>query len=90
MTYKRVGGPDALTFVPDLAEDIPDSPDGGLTWTFRLRPGLRYSDGRPVRAGDAVRSFERGVIAGSVTQAGMFGNPRSSGRPRGAKPPCDL
>ena len=51
VTYKRVGGPDALTFVPDLAEDIPDSPDGGLTWTFRLRAGLRYSDGRPVRAG---------------------------------------
>jgi peptide/nickel transport system substrate-binding protein len=91
VTYKRVGGPDALTFVPDLAEYIPDSPDGGLTWTFRLRAGLRYSDGRTVRAGDALGSFERGVIAGSVTQAGMFGNTEIVGSSVcGARPPCDL
>ncbi len=91
VTYKRVGGPDGLTFVADLAEDIPDSADGGLTWTFRLRPGLRYSDGRAVQAGDALGSFERGVIAGAVTQAGMFGNTEIVGSSAcGAKPPCDL
>src|SRR5438477_5376410 len=31
----------------------------GLTWTFRLRPGLKFHDGEPVRAADAVASINR-------------------------------
>src|SRR5215468_7579023 len=31
----------------------------GLTWTFRLRSGLRFHDGEPVRAIDAVASINR-------------------------------
>src|SRR6266853_176078 len=30
-----------------------------LTWTFRLRPGLKFHDGEPVRAKDAVASINR-------------------------------
>ncbi len=33
--------------------------DGGLTWTITLRPGLRFHDGEPVRAADAVASIRR-------------------------------
>ena len=45
--------------IPDLALAIPDARDRGLTYTFRLRPGLRYWNGAPVRASDFVRGFER-------------------------------
>jgi peptide/nickel transport system substrate-binding protein len=31
----------------------------GLTWTFRLRPDLKFHDGEPVLARDAVASVER-------------------------------
>src|ERR1700736_2033057 len=31
----------------------------GLTWTFRLRPGLKFHDGEPVLAQDAVASVAR-------------------------------
>jgi peptide/nickel transport system substrate-binding protein len=38
------------------AEEV--SPDG-LTWMFRLRPGLKFHDGEPVRASDVVASLNR-------------------------------
>src|SRR3974377_1242519 len=38
------------------AEEV--SPDG-LTWTFRLRPGLKFHNGEPVLAKDAVASINR-------------------------------
>ena len=31
----------------------------GLTWTFRLRPGLKFHDGEPVLANDVVASINR-------------------------------
>jgi peptide/nickel transport system substrate-binding protein len=33
--------------------------DDGMTWTFRLREGMRFHDGSPVRAADAVASIRR-------------------------------
>ena len=31
----------------------------GLTWTFKIRSGEKYSDGNPVVAGDFVRAYKR-------------------------------
>jgi YVTN family beta-propeller protein len=45
--------------VPDLATTVPVPTDGGLTYAFRLRPGLRYSTGVPVRPSDLRRQLER-------------------------------
>src|SRR5207244_9714893 len=33
--------------------------DDGLSWTFRLRPGLKFHDGEPVLAQDVVASLNR-------------------------------
>jgi oligopeptide transport system substrate-binding protein len=44
--------------VPGVAERWDISPDG-LTYTFHLRPDARWSDGRPVTAGDFYQSFHR-------------------------------
>jgi YVTN family beta-propeller protein len=59
VTFEHVSGPDGLHLVPDLAAALPAPADAGRTYTFRLRPGIRYSDGRPVRARDFRRAFER-------------------------------
>ncbi|MEA2168119.1 MAG: hypothetical protein QOF76_1419, partial [Solirubrobacteraceae bacterium] len=62
--FRHEGGAAGGTVVADLAESLPAPTDGGLTYTFRLRRGLVYSTGQPVRAGDirfgitrAMRNF---------------------------------
>ena len=57
--FKRVGGSEGLTLVPDLAVAIPTPTDGGRSYSFKLRDGITYSDGTPLRALDVRRSFER-------------------------------
>jgi YVTN family beta-propeller protein len=57
--YRRVGGIAGTQLLPDLAAALPLVSDGGLTYTFRLRPGLVYSDGSPIRAADFRAAFER-------------------------------
>jgi ABC-type transport system substrate-binding protein len=49
----------AAQLVPDLATAVPLPTDGGRTYAFRLRPGIRYSTGVPVKASDLRRGLER-------------------------------
>lgn len=44
--------------VPQLAESWTESPDG-KTWTYKLRSGVKWSDGQPLTARDVVYTFER-------------------------------
>ena len=57
--FKRVGGSDGAQLVPDLAVSLPAPSNGGRSYTFRLRRGIRYSDGAPVRPEDFRRAIER-------------------------------
>jgi YVTN family beta-propeller protein len=57
--FKRVGGSDGDTVVPDLAMNLPQPSADGKTWTFRLRQGIRFSNGHELRASDVRSSFER-------------------------------
>lgn len=43
---------------PELAESWSTSPDK-LTWTFKIRPGVRWTDGLPVTARDAAYTYDR-------------------------------
>ena len=49
---------ESLQAVPSSAERWETSADG-LTWTFHLRPDLRWSNGEPVLASDFVASWRR-------------------------------
>lgn len=57
--YRRVDGAMGTTLVPDLAVSIPTPTDGGRTYTFQLRRGVRYSDGETVGPADFRRAIER-------------------------------
>ena len=65
VTYKRVGGSEGNRLVPDLAVSLPAPTDGGRTYTFQLRPGIRYSNGALVRPADFRRAIERALLAQS-------------------------
>ena len=56
---QHVAGRDGTQIVPDLAVTLPTPQDGGRTYRFVLRPGIRYSTGAVVRARDVRYSFER-------------------------------
>jgi len=62
---RRVGGIEGVQLVPDLAVSLPVPSDDGLTYSFRLRPGVRYSTGKPVRAADFRAAIERMLEADS-------------------------
>ncbi|MFE9771711.1 ABC transporter substrate-binding protein [Streptomyces sp. NPDC005931] len=42
---------------PALAKELPDITDGGRTYTYRLRTGVRFSDGEPLTAEDVVFTY---------------------------------
>ena len=62
----------------DLAESWTVS-DDGLTYTFKLKPGLKFASGNPITADDVAWSFERAVKldkspAFIITQFGLNGD----------------
>jgi YVTN family beta-propeller protein len=87
--YRKVGGSAGTSLVPDLAVSIPPSTSGGLTYTFRVRRGIRYSNGALLRPQDFRAGLERAVMLAGQ-QAGyahLVGVKQCLAAP---KRPCDL
>ena len=59
LTYKHANGTEGSEVIPGLAKDLPEISNGGKTYTLFLRPGLKYSDGSPVKASDFRYAVER-------------------------------
>ncbi|GAA1582683.1 ABC transporter substrate-binding protein [Kribbella hippodromi] len=60
LTQYRLDGPDHKpVLVPDLAEDLGTKSADGLTWTFKLKQGIKYMDGTPVKAADFAYAIKR-------------------------------
>jgi YVTN family beta-propeller protein len=66
VTFQQSPGAAGLRLVPDLALALPTDTHGGRVFAFRIRPGIRYSDGQPVRASDFRRGVERLFRLGSL------------------------
>lgn len=61
LTYAREEGGPGTELVPGLATGEPDVSSDSRTFTFVFRRGLRYSDGRALRAGDFERAVKRAL-----------------------------
>lgn len=73
LAFKKADGRDGNTIVPDLAEALPAPQDGGKTYVFKLRDGIKFSTGKDVTPADVVASFER-IFKVSSPTAGSFYN----------------
>jgi peptide/nickel transport system substrate-binding protein len=73
LAFTKKAGQASFTVVPDLAEQMPQVTDGGRTYTFTLRKGIKFSNGKPLTTDDVVASFERIFTVSSPT-AGTFYN----------------
>src|SRR6266699_2749844 len=51
---------DKLAIMPQLAASFSEGSDG-LTWTFKLKPNLKFSDGTPLTSQDVVYSIDRAL-----------------------------
>jgi len=87
--FKRVGGADGATLVPDLAVSLPDPTDGGLSYRFQLRDGITYSNGDPVRASDLARNLERSFELPNTPAGYLYGELEGASACRPGHP-CDL
>ncbi|HVM84265.1 MAG TPA: ABC transporter substrate-binding protein [Candidatus Binatia bacterium] len=73
VAFKKVPGADGNTIVPDLAEAIPEPQDGGKTYVFKIRKGIKFSNGKELGVADVVASFQR-IFKISGPTAGTFYN----------------
>ena len=63
LTYKHVDGPTGYRLVPGLAQSLPTVSRNGKVYKFKLRKGLKYSNGAPVKASDFEWAIKRGFLA---------------------------
>lgn len=59
VTYRSAPRAAGLQLVPDLATGLGRVSDHGLTWTYHLRPGIRFEDGSTVTSQDVKYAVER-------------------------------
>ncbi|WP_405916041.1 ABC transporter substrate-binding protein [Streptomyces sp. NBC_00728] len=70
MTFAPGAGQKGNTLVPDLAAGKGVPSDGGKTWTYKLRTGLKYQDGTAITSKDVKYAVERSNFARDVLSLG--------------------
>ena len=72
LAFTKAGGQAAFNVVPDIAEKIPTPTNGGKTWVFKIRKGVKFSNGKEVTPADVVASFQRIFKVKSPTSGGFY------------------
>ncbi len=73
LAFKRTGGSEGTKIVADLATEVPKPQNGGKTYVFHIRKGIKYADGTTLKPSDVTRTMER-MFAVHGPTAGSFYN----------------
>jgi peptide/nickel transport system substrate-binding protein len=74
VTYPDTGGEAGKAIVPGLAA-LPKVSANGKTYTFTLRPGIKFSNGKPITPADIKWTFVRMLTPSMASPgAGFFGD----------------
>ncbi|MFP5078500.1 ABC transporter substrate-binding protein [Rhizobium sp. YIM 134829] len=57
--FKQAEGTEGFKIVPALAESLPEPTNDGKTYVFKIRKGIKFSNGKDVTPSDVVASFQR-------------------------------
>ena len=75
-SYPVAAGKAGTKLLPDLATDTGTASNGGKTWKFTLKDGIKWQDGTPVTCADikygVSRTFATSVITGGPNYALQF------------------
>ena len=63
LTYQHTTGAAGYKLVPGLAQSLPTISKNGKVYHFKLRKGLKYSNGKKVLASDFKWAIKRGFLA---------------------------
>ncbi len=74
VSYRRVSGPAGTILYPDLATAMPTVTDGGLTYTFTLKSGIKFAPpvNREITSKDVLFAFQRINDASLAAQYGFY------------------
>jgi YVTN family beta-propeller protein len=72
LAFEPIGGGNPR-LVPDLATEIPSPTDGGTTYSFEIRSGIRYSNGDVVSPEDFRWALERGFALYRSVHRDLYG-----------------
>jgi peptide/nickel transport system substrate-binding protein len=76
LMFKPAPGAASNELVGDLAEGKGTPSDGGKTWTYKLRPGLKYEDGTAITSKDVkygvLRQLDKDVLVNGYTYFNDF------------------
>jgi peptide/nickel transport system substrate-binding protein len=59
VSFEKVSGQSSFNVVPDLAVAMPTVTNSGKTYTFKLRTGIKFSNGQTMTVKDVLASFQR-------------------------------
>ncbi len=80
VAFAKEGGSAGNKIVPDLATSIPVPTNGGKTYVFHIRRGIKFSNGQTLKPSDFVTTFERQftVPGPTVFYSGIVGASKCS------------
>ena len=72
VAFKHADGAEGFTIVPDLAQELPSPADDGKSYTFKIRKGIKFSNGSELTVKDVVASLQRIFKVKSPTAGGFY------------------